>query len=130
VAIVSGEPDLGLRTKEAPMPPRLTPIALAAAAAAALLRAAVVMAQERTTAAKPSPVPRRGETSYAPVAAPMSFNDVYTRMSAAKPQLTQQHRALLESRYDLANRPGKGRMTKGKAVQAEVRIRLPAGVTW
>jgi cytochrome c peroxidase len=116
------------------MMPRLPRIALAAAAALAAATIVAtqerVSAQQRTTTAKPSPVPRRGETSFAPVAAPMAFNEVYKRMSAAKPQLMQQHRALLESRYDLANRPGKGRMTKGKAVQAGVRIRLPSGVSW
>jgi len=38
---------------------------------------------------------------------------------------------LLKQRYDLADRPAKGvTMSRGKAVQAGVRVRLPKGMTW
>jgi cytochrome c peroxidase len=44
-------------------------------------------------------------------------------MRAAQERLTQ--------RYDLANRPAKGvLMSRGKAVQEGVRVKLPAGMTW
>jgi cytochrome c peroxidase len=52
-------------------------------------------------------------------------------MSAAKGKTMQKARALLEERYDLANRPAKGvTMTRKKVVQAGVRVKLPKGVTW
>jgi cytochrome c peroxidase len=39
--------------------------------------------------------------------------------------------ALLKARYDLADRPERGvKMTRGKAVQGGVRVKLPPGVTW
>ena len=51
---------------------------------------------------------------------------------AEKPQVMQRQRALLEQRYDLADRPMPGVMMSGgrKAVQDGVRVRLPAGTTW
>jgi cytochrome c peroxidase len=51
---------------------------------------------------------------------------------AAKPAVQQRQRALLESRYDLANRPVPNLKMSGgrKAVQAGVRVKLPAGKTW
>lgn len=73
----------------------------------------------------------RGKTSYSPVAGTDSFADVMKRMSAAAPELKQKHQQLLESRYDLADKPEKGvTMSRGKAVQSGVRVKLPAGVTW
>ncbi|MDF3064477.1 MAG: cytochrome [Polyangiaceae bacterium] len=38
--------------------------------------------------------------------------------------------ALLEQRYDLSDRAGALRMTRGKPVQQGVRVRLPDGLTW
>src|SRR5689334_6939261 len=39
--------------------------------------------------------------------------------------------ALLESRYDLADRPAQGfTMSRGKPIQGGVRVKLPRGVTW
>ncbi len=51
---------------------------------------------------------------------------------AAKPQVMQRQREMLSQRYDLADRPMPGvKMSGGrKAVQAGVRVKLPAGVTW
>jgi hypothetical protein len=38
---------------------------------------------------------------------------------------------LLIARYDLGDRPGSGvTMSRGKAVQDDVRVRLPAGASW
>ena len=38
---------------------------------------------------------------------------------------------LLAERYDLANRAATGvTMSRGKAVQEGVRVKLPAGMTW
>lgn len=51
---------------------------------------------------------------------------------AQKPAVMARQRALLEARYDLADRPMAGVTMSGgrKAVQGGVRVRLPAGETW
>jgi len=51
---------------------------------------------------------------------------------ASKPAVLARQRALLESRYDLADRPIPNvKMSGGrKGVQAGVRVKLPANVTW
>ena len=51
---------------------------------------------------------------------------------AAKPQVMQRQRALLGERYDLSDRSMPNvKMSGGrKAIQAGVRVRLPAGLTW
>ena len=60
-----------------------------------------------------------------------SFSALVARMKAAKPDIMKHHMALLEERYDLSNRPAPGvTMSRGKSVQAGVRAKLPAGITW
>jgi cytochrome c peroxidase len=51
---------------------------------------------------------------------------------AAKPAVLRRQQALLNDRYDLANRPLAGlRMSGGrKAIQGGVRVKLPAGTSW
>jgi cytochrome c peroxidase len=115
---------------------QLLRIGLVGGVTAAALTAPLAPAQQPTPPqAQPRrptlPVPARGKTSYLPVDATRDFADVYKQMSAAKPKLVQRQRTLLEQRYDLGNRPAsKVTMTRGKAVQAGVRVRLPAGMTW
>lgn len=76
-------------------------------------------------------VPSRGVSSYAPVSGKEDIARTITEMSSAKPALTKRHAALLEARYDLADRAAAGvQMSRGKAVQAGVRVKLPSGVTW
>jgi cytochrome c peroxidase len=74
----------------------------------------------------------RGKTSYAPVQdGDESFDDVMKRMLAAKPEIQKKHEDLMKMRYDLSDRPADGvTMSRGKAVQAGVRVKLPAGQTW
>ncbi len=73
----------------------------------------------------------RGKTSYAPVVVEEDFESVVSRMTKAKPAIVKRHRALLEERYDLSDRPAPGvKMSRGKPVQGGVRVRLPAEVTW
>ena len=73
----------------------------------------------------------RAKTSYAPVDIQEDFNATMARMKAAKAAIEQRHRALLEERYDLANRPARdATMSRGKAVQEGVRAKLPPGMTW
>ena len=70
-------------------------------------------------------------TSYAPVDVHESFNSILSRMKTAKAGVMKRQMTLLEQRYDLADQPAAGvTMTKGKAVQAGVRARLPKGTTW
>jgi cytochrome c peroxidase len=70
-------------------------------------------------------------SSYSPVVSREEFTTVMNRMKTAKPAVMKRQMALLEQRYDLGNRPAKGvTMTRGKAVQGGVRVKLPAGVTW
>ncbi|RJR40213.1 MAG: cytochrome B6 [Deltaproteobacteria bacterium] len=70
-------------------------------------------------------------SSYAPVVIKEDFAAVLTRMKAAKPEIMTRQQELLAMRYDLGNRAAQGvTMSRGKAVQEGVRVKLPAGVTW
>lgn len=68
-------------------------------------------------------------SSYLPVIEE-PFEKVLAKMTAAKPAIEARQKALLESRYDLSNRPDAATMTKGKPLQEGVRVKLPKGVTW
>src|SRR5438552_18276643 len=95
---------------------RLASMSVATAASATLLLG-IVYAQE-----KPD--------SYMPVVIKETLAAVMNRMKAEKPAIEARHQALLEQRYDLANRPGSATMSRGKPVQTGPRARLSAGVTW
>jgi cytochrome c peroxidase len=59
------------------------------------------------------------------------FSTTMNRMKAEKPAVMKRHMDLLSERYDLGNRPAKGiTMSRGKAIQEGVRVRLPKGMTW
>jgi cytochrome c peroxidase len=79
-------------------------------------------------------VPARAEepaSSYAPVIdSPEGFAKVLERMRAGKGAVEKRHADLLAQRYDLSDRPGDTRMSRGKPVQTGVRAKLPQGVTW
>jgi cytochrome c peroxidase len=73
----------------------------------------------------------KGLTSYAPVDIKEDFASIMARMKAAKPGVEKKHMDLLNLRYELSNRPATGvTMSRGKAVQEGVRIKLPKGMTW
>ena len=56
---------------------------------------------------------------------------VIQRTQQEKPTFAKRQQDLLELRYDLANRPAPGvTMSRGKAVQDGVRVKLAAGMTW
>src|SRR5882762_7327223 len=78
----------------------------------------------------PQTQPPSGKT-YFPVVE-QDFAKVRADDQAAKPAVMQRQEALLAERYDLSNRPAPGLMMSGgrKAVQQEVRVKLPAGLTW
>jgi hypothetical protein len=60
------------------------------------------------------------------------FEVIKAMDEAEKPEVMQRQRALLEQRYDLADRPMPGVMMSGgrRPVQEGVRVRLPANTTW
>jgi cytochrome c peroxidase len=73
----------------------------------------------------------RAETSYIPVANETDLQAVIKKMQGEKPRIAQRHKELLESRYDLSDRPVAGvTMSRGKPVQGGVRVKLPSGATW
>ena len=77
---------------------------------------------------EPAPI---GKTSYAPVAVEEGFDSVVSRMTKAKSAIQKKHKKLLEERYDLSDQPVSGvKMSRGKSVQGQVRVKLPSGATW
>ena len=104
-------------------PPRPASIVLSTAVALALTSS---QAQQGDP---PEAEPARGATSYMPVALERPFQEIYDEKVAEKGPLMQRAQALLESRYDLSDRPVEGvTMSGGKPVQGGVRVRLPDGV--
>ena len=76
-------------------------------------------------------MPQEKRSSYAPVVITEDFAATVSRMKAAKPEIMQRQMDLLNARYDLSNSPAAGvTMSRGKAVQAGVRVKLPAEMTW
>ncbi len=64
-------------------------------------------------------------------AADEDLSAVITKMQAGKPKFAARQQELLAARYDLANRFAQGIvMSRGKPVQAGVRVKLPEGMTW
>lgn len=60
-----------------------------------------------------------------------SFDTLVKRLTQEKPKFAERQTKLLEERYDLADKPAEGvTMTKGKAVQSGVRVKLVKGSTW
>jgi hypothetical protein len=60
-------------------------------------------------------VPLRSESSDIPVSQELDFQTLVNKMKADKPAVMRRHQQLLESRYDLSNRPAKGvTSTRGK----------------
>jgi cytochrome c peroxidase len=99
------------------------------AAAAGLLVIGMAMGTIRVQA-QSGPKPDPSKSSYLPVIEE-DFRAVLARMSAAKAAIMKRQMDLLSARYDLSDRPAAGvTMSRGKAVQEGVRVRLPGGVTW
>jgi len=92
-------------------------------AVAALGMAAVGVPHNRALAGNPS--------SYAPVVIQEDFATTMARMKAAKPEVMKRQMDLLAERYDLSDRPAEEvTMSRGKPIQAGVRVKPPPGVTW
>ena len=59
------------------------------------------------------------------------FRATRARLGAAKADIMARHQALLNARYDLADRAATGAvMSRGKPVQEGVRVRLAGAMTW
>lgn len=64
-------------------------------------------------------------------AADEDFPGLIKRLQSEKPKFATRQQNLLAERYDLANKGANGvAMSRGKPVQAGVRVKLPAGITW
>ena len=62
---------------------------------------------------------------------PESLTTLVPRLEKEKPAFATRQQELLAARYDLADRAAAGvTMSRGKAVQDGVRVKLPASVTW
>src|SRR5258707_684870 len=71
------------------------------------------------------------QKSYMPVDIKEDFATTMQRMQVAKPAIEQRQQQLLVERYDLSNHPASGvSMSRGKPIQAGVRVKLPNGTTW
>lgn len=80
---------------------------------------------------KAEQAPAKKPSSYAPVETQEDFKVVVDRMQSEKPAIQQRQMSLLKERYDLGNQPADGAvMSRGKAVQEGVRVRLYEGSTW
>ena len=89
-----------------------------------VVSAMVVHAQSGAARVEPPP------SSYASVNE-TDFRTMFSRMSAARAEVMRRQMALLNTRYDLGDRPAAGvSMSRGKQVQDGVRVRLPSGVSW
>jgi cytochrome c peroxidase len=74
--------------------------------------------------------PDRTSSYQFPVAEP-PFSQTLARSTAAKAGVMARQMALLNARYDLSDHPAAGvTMSRGKAIQEGVRVKLPAGTTW
>lgn len=75
--------------------------------------------------------PPNRKSSYLPVVVEEDFPAIMAKMKAAKPDIEKKHKAMLEERYDLSDKPAAGvTMFRGKPVQGGVRAKLASGLTW
>ncbi len=71
------------------------------------------------------------KSSYSPVVIKEEFASTMARLKGEKPAAMRRQKDLLETRYDLSNRPAQGvTMSGGKPVQQGVRAKLPKGASW
>jgi len=98
-----------------------------------LLSALCVVPACHDRAASSSPVPEPGPDDPLPAPPPATgatFAQTKAQFEAEKPAYMQRQRALLDARYDLSDSRRAVTMTRGKPLQAGVRVKLPDGVTW
>ena len=72
-----------------------------------------------------------GENTFSPVVPTKTFEQIFQEDSAAKNQVLNAQKTLLESRYDLRNNPSNVQMSGNrKPIQQGVRVKLHGGATW
>lgn len=92
-----------------------------------MLLAGALTLQHRASSMQEPPQP----TSFAPVDLKEPFASVIARLKGEKAEAARKQNEVLADRYDLADRPAPGvTMSRGKAVQGGVRVKLPAGATF
>ena len=93
----------------------------------ALSLVAVLSLKPQDSASPSVPV----KSSYQFPVAEESFLSIFKRTSAEKPDVRNRQMNVLNERYDLSDRPSPDtKMSRGKPVQAGVRVKLAAGVSW
>src|ERR1700688_4480695 len=71
------------------------------------------------------------KSSYQFPVAEEDFSSLFKRTSGEQPEVRKRQLNLLNERYDLGDRPDpNAKQSRGKPVQAGVRVKLPAGVGW
>src|SRR5258707_6489892 len=71
------------------------------------------------------------KSSYQFPVAEESFLAMFRRTSSEQPDVRNRQMNVLNERYDLSDRPSSTtKMSRGKPVQAGVRVKLPTGVSW
>jgi cytochrome c peroxidase len=69
--------------------------------------------------------------TYLPVVPAAPFEETRQKDMSEKAEVMRRQRALLERRYDLADRPSDTKMSGGRrAVQSGIRVKLRSGTTW
>lgn len=75
--------------------------------------------------------PGKVASSYMPVDIAKDFQSLSAPLRAAKAEVEKRQADLLNTRYDLGDKPAKGvTMSRGKPVQDGVRVKLAGGATW
>jgi cytochrome c peroxidase len=93
--------------------------------------AAVIVAVVAVTTTASTQQSQEQRSSYAPVQITESFAAIMARMKAEKDAVMKRQIDLLNMRYDLSDHPASSvTMSRGKAVQEGVRVKLPEGITW
>ena len=76
-------------------------------------------------------IAQRGDTSYLPVIDEKDFAGFVQKMQTGKPDVMRRQQALLEARYDLANRrPPASRCPAARPSRTACASSSPAGTTW
>src|SRR6202049_2412622 len=71
------------------------------------------------------------KSSYQFPVAEEDFSSLFKRTSGDQPEVRKRQMSLLNERYDLSDRPDpNAKQSRGKPVQAGVRVKLSAGVSW
>ncbi len=74
---------------------------------------------------------RPTDQTYMPVVVTQTIEETYKKDTADRQAVLDAQQKLLDSRYDLSDRPTKQTMAGGrKAVQEGVRVKLPSGLSW